>query len=154
MQLTTGAEGESAPRWSPDGASIAFIAKRTGDEATQIYLLPVAGGEAARLTTHETAVSAIAWAPDGKAIYFLASDPKTAAEKAQDKAKDDIYAYDEDFKQTHLWKVDVATRQADAHHERRVLGGLVPTVAATAGVSRICARRARSSATRIEAKCG
>jgi dipeptidyl aminopeptidase/acylaminoacyl peptidase len=112
VQLTTGAEGESGPRWSPDAASIAFTTKRTGDEVTQIYLLPVAGGEAARLTTHETAVSAPAWAPDGKAIYFLASDPKTAAEKAQDKAKDDIYTYDEDFKQTHLWKVDVTTRQA------------------------------------------
>jgi dipeptidyl aminopeptidase/acylaminoacyl peptidase len=111
VQLTTGADGESGPRWSPDGASIAFTTKRTGDEAAQIYLLPTAGGEAARLTTHETAVSAVAWAPDGKAIYFLASDPKTAAEKAQDKAKDDIYAFDEDFKQTHLWKVDVASRQ-------------------------------------------
>src|SRR5262245_7049597 len=26
-QLTTGPDGESAPRWSPDGQSIAFVAK-------------------------------------------------------------------------------------------------------------------------------
>jgi dipeptidyl aminopeptidase/acylaminoacyl peptidase len=110
-QITTGAEGESNPRWSPDGASIVFAAKRAGDEAAQLYLLAMSGGEAVRLTTHDTAVSAPAWAPDGSAVYFLASDPKTAAEKAQDKAKDDIYAFDEDYKQTHLWKVAVGAKQ-------------------------------------------
>src|SRR5215207_8749282 len=51
-QLTAGAEGESSPRWSPDGGSLAFIAKRSGDDVAQLYLLPVAGGEAVRLTAH------------------------------------------------------------------------------------------------------
>src|SRR3954470_803048 len=31
MQLTSGADGESSPRWSPDGQSIALIAKRGTD---------------------------------------------------------------------------------------------------------------------------
>jgi dipeptidyl aminopeptidase/acylaminoacyl peptidase len=113
VQLTTGAEGESSPRWSPDGRTIAFVAKRTGDEAAQLYLLSTIGGEAARLTAHDTAVSSPAWAPDGAALYFLASDPKTAEEKAREKAKDDVYAFDEDFKQVHLWKVSVAGKKAE-----------------------------------------
>src|SRR5271168_3863788 len=57
IQLTTGADGETGPRWSPDGQTIAFVAKRGSAEANQIYLLSNAGGEARALTSHATAVS-------------------------------------------------------------------------------------------------
>jgi len=110
VQLTSGADGESNARWAPDGKTIAFTAKRGADEFTQIYLLPVDGGEARALTAHATAVSDIAWAPDGSALYFKASDAKTADEKARDRNKDDVYAYDENYKQTHLWKINAASK--------------------------------------------
>ena len=45
-QLTRGAEGASSPRWSPDGGTIAFLARRDGDAQTQIHLMPSDGGEA------------------------------------------------------------------------------------------------------------
>jgi len=110
VQLTSGTDGENGPRWAPDGKTIAFTAKRGDNESAQIYLLPVDGGEARQLTSHATAVSDLSWTPDGTAIYFKAADPKTADEKARDRAKDDVYAYDENYKQTHLWKVTVATK--------------------------------------------
>jgi dipeptidyl aminopeptidase/acylaminoacyl peptidase len=110
-QLTAGAEGETSPRWSPDGRSLAFIAKRSGDDVAQIYLLSAAGGEAVRLTAHDTAPTAIAWMPDGRALLFLAPEAKTAAEKAREKAKDDMFAFDEDFKQAHLWRVEIPARR-------------------------------------------
>ena len=109
VQLTSGTEGESQPRWSPDSALVAFVAKRDGVEHAQIQLLPMAGGEARRLTTHETAADEPAWSPDGRTIYFLAPDPKPADQVAREKEKDDVYAFDENFQQRHLWKVDVAT---------------------------------------------
>src|SRR5436189_24085 len=56
--------------------------------------------------------------PDGSALLFTAPDPKTAEEKQRDKNKDDVYAFDENFKQTHLWKVDVKTGA-----ETRLTGG-------------------------------
>jgi dipeptidyl aminopeptidase/acylaminoacyl peptidase len=110
MQLTSGADGESAPRWSPDGKTVAFVAKRGDNEFAQIYLLPIDGGEAWPLTSHASAVSEIRWTPDGAAIYFKAADPKTADEKSRERVKDDVYAYDENYKQTHVWKVAVASK--------------------------------------------
>jgi dipeptidyl aminopeptidase/acylaminoacyl peptidase len=110
LQLTSGAEGETSPRWAPDGKTIAFTAKRGSDEVAQIYLLPLDGGEARALTAHATAASDIAWTPDGADIYFKASEAKTADEKTREKNRDDVYAYDENYKQTHLWKVAVASK--------------------------------------------
>jgi dipeptidyl aminopeptidase/acylaminoacyl peptidase len=111
-QMTAGAEGETSPRWAPDGRTIAFVAKRGGDDVAQIYLLPAGGGEATRLTAHDTAPKELAWLPDGSGILFTAPDPKTAAEKAREKAKDDVYAFDEDFKQVHLWRAAVPAASA------------------------------------------
>jgi len=108
VQMTTGKDGEDSPRWSPDGRTIAFVAKRGDAESDQIYLLPTTGGEARQLTSHATSVSRVEWAPDGKALYFTAADPKTAEQKAREKAKDDVYSFDENFEQLHLWKVALA----------------------------------------------
>lgn len=118
VQLTNGSESENGPRWSPDGKTIAFTAKRGDNEFAQIYLLPIDGGEARALTTHGSAVSDISWLPDGSALIFSAPEAKTAEEKAKDKVRDDVYAYEENFKHTHLWKVTVADKT-----ETRITGG-------------------------------
>ena len=106
VQLTNGENGESSPRWSPDGRFLAFLAKRGQDEHRQVYLLGQAG-EAQRLTQHRTAPGNIEWSPDGSSLYFLASDPPTDEEKKKKKLKDDVFAFDENYKQRHLWKVAV-----------------------------------------------
>jgi dipeptidyl aminopeptidase/acylaminoacyl peptidase len=113
VQLTSGQDGETGPRWSPDGRTIAFLAKRGTEEATQIYLLPNSGGEAQALTTQTSAIADIRWAPDGKSIFFVAPEPKTDEEKAREKAKDDVFAFDEDYKQRHLWRVSVSDRKTE-----------------------------------------
>ena len=64
--LTQGA-GEASPRFSPDGGSLAFVAARDGD-APQVFVLPLDGGEARRVTQMETGVGSFAWSPDGTAL--------------------------------------------------------------------------------------
>jgi dipeptidyl aminopeptidase/acylaminoacyl peptidase len=112
LQMTNGAEGESSPRWAPDGMSIAFVAKRIADHdsVAQIFLIARDGGEARSLTSHVTAVSQITWSPDGAALYFLAAEPKSDQQKAREKAKDDVFMFDENYQQVHLWNVAVATK--------------------------------------------
>ena len=90
-------------RWSPDGKTLLFL------RAGQMSLLPSAGGEARVLSRHATGVSSPTFTPDGTAIYFLAFDPPAAEERERTRLRDDVYAYDEDYKQRHLWKIAVAT---------------------------------------------
>ena len=56
---------------SPDGKSLAFVSQRNGDTAAQLYVLPLAGGEPARITNVPTGVAQPMWFPDGKRIAFL-----------------------------------------------------------------------------------
>jgi dipeptidyl aminopeptidase/acylaminoacyl peptidase len=111
VQLTFGERGESSPRWSPDGKTIAFSARRDTDTTNQIYLLDTDGGEARRLTNHPTTPSSFVWTADGQAIWFAATDSRTADEREKDRLQDDVYAFEEtNVKQRHLWTTDLQGR--------------------------------------------
>ena len=78
--LTSGPR-DTAPRWSPDSGTVAFL--RAADKAPpQIYLLSMSGGEARKLTDVSKGAAAPAWSPDGKAIAFTSS---TTAEDIAEK---------------------------------------------------------------------
>jgi dipeptidyl aminopeptidase/acylaminoacyl peptidase len=74
-QLTFSDEGESSPRWSPDGTQLAFLSSRQDPcEKPQIWLLPLAGGEAMRLTGFTRDIDDFAWSPDGKRMVLVIED--------------------------------------------------------------------------------
>ncbi len=83
-RLTAHSGRSSSPAWSPDGNWIAFLAKREGDEETQVYLISPTGGEARRLALIPTGASALKWFPDSKRIAFLSWVwPELATEEEQ-----------------------------------------------------------------------
>ena len=113
-QLTFGERGETQPSWSPDGATIAFVAARgsgTGDDAPkpQLWVLPADGGEARQLTTQRDGVVAYAWSPDGKRIAIVTPDTMTREQEAKLRRRDDPKVYEGDFRLNHLWVVDAET---------------------------------------------
>ncbi|HWB74852.1 MAG TPA: S9 family peptidase [Nannocystaceae bacterium] len=64
----------SDPQLSPDGTTIAFVRRVTDLEAnrgrTDLWSVPIGGGEPKRLTNHPEADDSPRWAPDGT-LYFL-----------------------------------------------------------------------------------
>jgi dipeptidyl aminopeptidase/acylaminoacyl peptidase len=115
----TSAKGpESSPAWSPDGTRLAFSAKREGDEASQIYLIDLAGGEARRLTQAALGARAPRWTPDGKMIFFQGPVHRGATNDAANKkisedrkkAKSKVRSYDGfPIRRWDKWLEDVQT---------------------------------------------
>ncbi len=60
--------GESFPRFSPDGNTIAFLANYDG--GLDLYTLPVTGGAPFRVTHHPAHEILVDWTPDGDLIFY------------------------------------------------------------------------------------
>ena len=130
--------GEHDPAWAPDGAAIFFLAKR--GEHTQLFRLPMAGGEAEpfELKTKPLADDSklphalppppkdtpskpaepltldptrFAVSPDGHWIALIAKDPETPGEKAQKEAKADAEWVDHDTHRERLYLLDTHSKQ-------------------------------------------
>jgi len=67
-RLTSHPGVESGPRFSPDGALVAFTGRYEGN--TDVYVVPAAGGVPKRLTYHPGNDTALGFTPDGKAVLF------------------------------------------------------------------------------------
>jgi dipeptidyl aminopeptidase/acylaminoacyl peptidase len=87
-QFTYGDHTDTHPRWSPDGRSIAFLSNRKDEKQSQIYIIPLNGGEARPVSKMEGSFAGFSWSPDGTAFatQFRKKDA-AAIEREKDEQK-------------------------------------------------------------------
>lgn len=122
IQLTNTPDGESRPRFSPDGKYISFVSSRQGATKGQLWLLDRRGGEAKKLTDLKTDLEDYEWAPDGKKIALVLRDPDysdSAKTKVRKPYVMDRYHFKADVRgyleksAVHLYVFDVAAKTLD-----------------------------------------
>ena len=133
MDIATGAQhvltyerrGVGSPRWSPSGDRLAFVAvEGTGKDAgPQIFVLPMTGGDARKITDAPNGIEQFAWKPDGREIAYVTSD-EHENKKDIEKHNDAFEVGDNDFLATeaptasHIWILS-----ADGGKAKRLTSG-------------------------------
>ena len=123
--LTHDRKDIGSPRWSPDGTLLAFMAAvgPPKEEKAQIFVLPMKGGDAQKITDTPMGVEQFAWRPNQKEIaYVTADEPEN--KKEIEKHLDAFEVGDNGYLETkaptpsHIWLVPV-----DGGKPRRLTSG-------------------------------
>ncbi len=78
LRLTVHEAYDDAPRWSPDGATLAFVSDRMGNG--DVYIMDALGGVPEKLTHHDAWDRVQCWAPDGGSVFFTSTRDTTESE--------------------------------------------------------------------------
>jgi dipeptidyl aminopeptidase/acylaminoacyl peptidase len=115
--LTFERRGLGNVRWSPSGDRLAFLAV-AGSGGRQVYVMPMAGGDARRLTNAPAGVQAFEWRGDGEQIAFIAAEPEPPAAEGVERHNNVFavgnvnYLTSGPSRPSHLWLVPAAGGEA------------------------------------------
>ena len=120
-QMTTG-KSDSSPRWSPDGDTLAFLRKGSGDDdKPQVALIQTDGGEAEIITQLDLGASSIEWSPDGSKIgvtvaeYIDGIEDEDERKRAPKRVSHPSFRFDNigwtHDKRSHIWLLDVSNNE-------------------------------------------
>lgn len=85
----TAGPSDCSPKFSPDGACLAFLSKRSG--TTQIWAMSTEGGEARQITRIKGGVQTFQWMPDSERLVYIALIGPRGIESEDTKDSDDPY---------------------------------------------------------------
>ena len=139
-RLTAGTR-DYTPRWSPDGRSLAFARSAEAPGSfSQIYLLPMKGGEAFQLTNVARGAGGPVWSPDGKWIALgSGTNPDDIAKQGKPSTPGDresdvrvitraVYRADgggylDPTRPSHLWVIGVPSSPEDKPSAKQITSG-------------------------------
>src|SRR5690606_36228904 len=124
--FVTGEVNVGSPEWFPDGGSLAYLAKREGDDTRKLYRIAVDGGESVAIATLESDIRAFSLSPDGRQVALLAVEPESDALEALKKQGFRQKVYEEDWRPVRLWIAGVG--EAAAPPRRVEVAGSVQSV--------------------------
>lgn len=107
--LTHDRRGLAQARWSPDGTRLAFLAAVDGK--SQIFVMPMSGGDSWQITKSATGIQQFAWRPgQHNEIAFVATDepPKVTGEERHNHSfeiQNNHYLLQEAPRPAHAWLV-------------------------------------------------
>jgi dipeptidyl aminopeptidase/acylaminoacyl peptidase len=124
---------DAEPRWSPDGAWLAFVRAERAADGTggkpQVWVLPTGGGEARRLTDQPLGAGSPVWSPDSTRLAYVARVPEEGRYGSSDLKPDKepprritrlMYRRDDfgflDARRSHVWTVDLAGESHQVTH--------------------------------------
>jgi dipeptidyl aminopeptidase/acylaminoacyl peptidase len=103
----------SAVAWSADGNDLFFVGKRDPSaEFSDIFRMPLGGGEAAVAYEAKSAIRSIAPSPDGETLAFLAPEPDPKESKSLAKKGFKANVYEESNPFVHVWLLDLESGEA------------------------------------------
>ena len=100
LELTRGPDTVSSPAVAPDGKHVAFLSDRDIPGAkdlgkTQLWAIPLAGGEAFPVTKLERSVRTFGWV-DADTLVYAAQEAPSRWEKEQEEATDTAIVVDDE----------------------------------------------------------
>ena len=100
LELTRGPDTVSSPAFAPDGKHVAFLSDRDIPGAkdlgkTQLWAIPLAGGEAFPVTKLERSVRTFGWV-DADTLVYAAQEAPSRWEKEQEEATDTAIVVDDE----------------------------------------------------------
>ena len=133
-----GEEGGEDFRFSPDGRHVAFLREpdsNDGEERegrpgkSQIYVIPIDGGEAVPATKHRGGVRSFKWMPDSKGFIFLADDMESEEIENERELGDDSYFVDLAPNGKHMsrysnfWSIELANEEEHQLSSMQLVAG-------------------------------
>jgi len=120
-------DGGEQFRISPDGQYLSMLRKI--DESSQIFLMPLNGGEPWQLTDHAGEITDYKWSGDEKSIVFVAKE--TMSEEAKKEFKlgaDPIFVNEgpsgkNQGRWAHLWRIAIESKKEERITEQDLLIG-------------------------------
>lgn len=101
--LLTQRSGASAVEFSPDDRALTFVARRSGDDHSAVYRLPLDGGEAQRILYFGSDISSYALSPQGNRIAFVATPPPDKKREKLKKKGFTAQVFEEDWQFQRLY---------------------------------------------------